>query len=31
MAPAAYVAEKGLAEYQWEERLLGLREIDNPV
>lgn len=31
MALSTYVAEDDLVGHQWEERLLGLREIDNPV
>jgi hypothetical protein len=31
MAPAAYVAEDGLVEHQWEERPLGLRVFNATV
>jgi hypothetical protein len=31
MAPAAYVAEDGLAGHQWEERPLVLQRVDAPV
>jgi hypothetical protein len=30
MAPAAFVAEDGLVEHQWEERPLVLRNLDFP-
>jgi hypothetical protein len=31
MAPAAYIAEDGFVGYQWEERPLFLRRLDDPV
>jgi hypothetical protein len=31
MAPATYVAEDGLVDYQWEERPLVLRSLEAPV
>ena len=31
MAPAAYVVEVGLVEYQWEEKTLVLRRIEGSV
>jgi len=31
IAPAAYVAEDGLVEYQWEEKPLVLARLDAPL